>query len=100
MSENSLERPADVRPARARPGWRTVLGVIGVLDLIGAAVLTAVVVTHHGAVLDCQTLTPPADSQPVWGVAFSPDGRTLATVVGEDPGSLVENVNSSAMCQL
>jgi WD40 repeat protein len=84
MSEDSLERSAGVRPARARPGWRTVLAVIGALDLVGAAVLAAVVVTHHGNVLGCQTLTPPAGSQPVWGVAFSSDGRTLATVVGID----------------
>ena len=70
MSEDSLERYAGVRPARARPRWRTVLGVIGALDLIGAAVLAAVVVTHHGNVLGCQTLTPPAGSQPVWEVSY------------------------------
>ena len=40
--------------------------------------LAAVVVTHHGTVLDCQTLTPPAGSRQIWAVAFSPDGRTLA----------------------
>jgi WD40 repeat protein len=74
MSEDSLERSAGVRPARARPGWRTVLAVIGALDLIGAAVLAAVVVTHHGNVLGCRTLTPPAGSQPVWEVGI--DGRT------------------------
>ena len=82
MSEDSLERYAGGRPARARPRWLIVLGVIGALDLIGAGVLTTVVVTHHGTVLGCRTLTPPASSQPVWGVAFSPDGRTLDTVVG------------------
>ena len=78
MSEDS----PGVRSARARPGWRTALGVIVALDLIGAAVLAAVVTTHRETVLDCQTLTPPASSQPVWGVAFSPDGRTLATEIG------------------
>jgi len=40
--------------APARSGWRTVLDVIGVLDLIAAAVLVA--------------------------VAFSPDGRSLVFV--------------------
>jgi WD40 repeat protein len=95
MSENAQERYAGgVRPARARPRWRTTLVVIGALDLIGAAVLTTVVVTHHGNVLGCQTLTPPAGSQPVWEVAFSPDGRTLATAVGIDGRTDLWNVTT------
>ena len=81
MSEDSLEGYGGVLAAPARSGWRTVLDVIGILDLIAAAVLAAVVVViPHGSVLGCQTLTPPAGSQHVRAVAFSPDGRTLATV--------------------
>ena len=79
MSEDSLERYGGVLAAPARSWWRTVLDVIGVLDLIAAAVLVAVILTQHGTVPGCQTLTPPAGSQQV-AVAFSPDGRTLATV--------------------
>jgi hypothetical protein len=51
MSEDSLEGYGGVLAAPARPGWRTVLDVIGILDVIAAAVLAAVVVTHHGSVL-------------------------------------------------
>jgi WD40 repeat protein len=82
MSEDSQERYGGVLAAPARPGWRTILDVIGALDVIAAAVLAAVIVTHHGSVGGCQALTPPAGSryQHVWAVAFSPDGRTLATV--------------------
>jgi WD40 repeat protein len=79
MSEDSLEGYGGVLAAPARPGWRTVLDVIGILDIIAAAVLATVVVTHHGSAPGCQTLTPPAASQHVRAVAFSPDGRTLAT---------------------
>src|SRR5271170_5849520 len=76
MSGDSLERYGGMLAAPARTGWRTVLDVIGVLDLIAAAVL-AVILTQHGAVLGCQTLTPPGGSEQV-AVAFSPDGRMLA----------------------
>jgi len=71
MSEDSLEGYGGVLAAPT--GGRTVLDVIGILDVIAAAVLAAVVVTHHGSVLGCQALTPPAESQHVRAVAFSPD---------------------------
>jgi hypothetical protein len=58
MSEDSLEWYGGVLAAPARSGWRTVLDVIGVLDLIAAAVLVA--------------------------VAFSPDGRSLVFVDNSD----------------
>ena len=48
MSEDSLERYGGVLAAPARPGWRTVLGVLGTIHVIVAAMLTAVVVTPHG----------------------------------------------------
>jgi hypothetical protein len=85
MSEDSLEWYGGVLAAPARSGWRTVLDVIGVLDLIAAAVLAAVSLTQHGTgtVLGCQVLTPPGGSEQV-AVAFSPDGRTLATVGWRD----------------
>jgi WD40 repeat protein len=79
MSKISLERYGGVPAAPARPGWRTVLGAIVAVDAIMAAVLAAVVFTHHGSALGCQTLTPPAGSQQVAALAFSPDGQTLAT---------------------
>ncbi len=68
MSEDSLHRYGGVLAALARPWWRTVLDVVGVLDVIAAAVLAAVIVTHHGSVHGsvpgCQALTPPAGSLP------------------------------------
>jgi WD40 repeat protein len=79
MSENSPEQYRGVLAAPARPGWRTVLGAIVAVDVIMAAVLAAVVFTHHGSALGCQTLTPPGGSQQVAALAFSPDGRTLVT---------------------
>ena len=79
MSEDSLEGYGDALAKPARPGWRTVLGAIVAADVIMAAVLAAVVFTHDGTVAGCQTLTPPAGSQQVAALAFSPDGRTLAT---------------------
>jgi WD40 repeat protein len=79
MSKGPLERYGSVPAVPARPGWRTVLGAIVAVDAIMAAVLAAVVFTHHGSALGCQTLAPPAGSQQVTALAFSPDGRTLAT---------------------
>jgi len=83
MSEDSLERYREVLAVSARPGWRTVLGAIVAVDLIMAAVLAAVIFTHHGSALGCQTLTPPAGSQQVAAMAFSPDGRTLVTAAAD-----------------
>ncbi len=88
MSEGSLQRYSGVS---ARPGWRTVLGAIVAADAIMAGVLAAIVVTHHGSVPGCQTLTPPAGSQQVAALAFSPDSRTLATA-GADGRTYLWNV--------
>ena len=48
ISEDSQERYGGVLAAPARPGWRTVLGVLGAVHVMVAALLTAVVVTPHG----------------------------------------------------
>ena len=63
-------------PSRSR--WRTVLGVAGAIHAVAATVLVAIVVTHHATTIRCRTLSPPAGSQEVRVVAFSPDGRMLA----------------------
>jgi hypothetical protein len=65
--------------APARSAWRTVLDVIGVLDVIAAAVI----VMFRGTALGCQALAPTAGSRQV-AVAFSPGGRTVAFADGGD----------------
>src|SRR5271154_226273 len=79
MSENFLQRH---RSVLARPGRRTVLGAIWALPVVAAAVLAAAAVaaTPHRTGSGCQSLALPAGSGQVAAVAFSPDGRTLATV--------------------
>jgi eukaryotic-like serine/threonine-protein kinase len=80
MSGDSLERYGGVLAAPPRFRWRTVLGVVGAIHAVAATVLVAIVVTHHATTIRCRTLSPPAGSQLVQVVAFSPNGRTLATV--------------------
>ena len=84
MSGDTVERHGGVLAARPRPAWRTILDVIGVLDLIVGAVLAAAAVTHDGSVPRCEALTPPGSSRQVLAVAFSPDGGALAFADGSD----------------
>lgn len=87
MSEDSPQRYGGVLAAPPRPGWRTVLDVIGFLTSSRRLCWRRSFSRITGPPGGCQTLTPPAGSQSVWAVAFSPDGRTLT--LGEADGVVV-----------